>query len=270
MTGMPAARLGLRDRGRARGRPRRRPRPVRPGDRPHAGDLRRAAPVPGRDPVRDRERDDRHRRRRAHGRHAGPGACGAAEADACGTSIEWGTESLGVLAIAVLPALAILGVPDHGAGRGPDGLAVAAGSAAIDVGLLLSIALIAIVGLRPGIGVPGGFEQWNLVPFRDLVASDATAGRGASTRPLRACIANAVVFAPFGFFYALRFRRGVVPAGGRHRRRHVPRHRDLAGGGADGPLLRRHRRDHEHGRRGDRVRDRARAASDRLDGWAAA
>ena len=56
MTGMPAARLGLRRPRRARRRPRGGPRAVRPGHRPHARDLRRAAPVPDRDPVRDRQR----------------------------------------------------------------------------------------------------------------------------------------------------------------------------------------------------------------------
>ena len=66
MTGMPAARLGPPRPRPARRRPRRGPRAVRPGDRPHPGDLRRAAPVPDRDPVRDRQRHGGHRRRRAH------------------------------------------------------------------------------------------------------------------------------------------------------------------------------------------------------------
>ena len=56
MTGMPAARLGLRDRGVLADGARGGHRAVRPGDRPHARDLRRAAPVPDRDPVRDRQR----------------------------------------------------------------------------------------------------------------------------------------------------------------------------------------------------------------------
>ena len=55
-------------------RPRRRPRPVRSRGRPHPRDLRRAAPVSDRHPVRDRERHGRDRRRRAHGRDARPRA----------------------------------------------------------------------------------------------------------------------------------------------------------------------------------------------------
>ena len=46
MTGMPRGAPRPPRPRRARGRPRRGPRPVRPGDRPHPGDLRRAAAVP--------------------------------------------------------------------------------------------------------------------------------------------------------------------------------------------------------------------------------
>ncbi len=73
MTGAPAARLGLRDRGTLADGLAADLVAVRPGDRPHTGDVRRAAPVPRRNPVRDRQRDGRHRRRRTHRRDAGPG-----------------------------------------------------------------------------------------------------------------------------------------------------------------------------------------------------
>ena len=70
MTGTPAARLGLTDRGRLARRSEGRRRRLRPGDGPVARHVRRPAPVPGRDPVRPRQRPARDRRRRAHRRAA--------------------------------------------------------------------------------------------------------------------------------------------------------------------------------------------------------
>ena len=71
MTSMPAARLGLKDRGPNRRRLGRGPRRVRPGDRPLERHVRRAAPVPRRHRPRARQRHSRRRGWRAHRRDAG-------------------------------------------------------------------------------------------------------------------------------------------------------------------------------------------------------
>jgi hypothetical protein len=75
------------------------------------------------------------------------------------TSLLFGAAS--VLALAALVALALW--RSRTASR-----RVAVASAAVDVALVLALVAIAVAGLRPGLGLPGGFEQWNLVPFRDL------------------------------------------------------------------------------------------------------
>lgn len=82
----------------------------------------------------------------------------------------------------------------------------AAASAAIDVGLLLSLVLIGIVGLRPGNGFVPGSEQWNGVPFRDLVRA-LRVWHGSLPQAAADVAVNIVVFVPFGVFVALRFRR---------------------------------------------------------------
>jgi glycopeptide antibiotics resistance protein len=79
-------------------------------------------------------------------------------------------------------------------------------SATIDIGLAMSLIAIALVGLRPGPGIPGGFEQWNVVPFRDLA-------RAIDGRPwglgeaITGVVGNVLLFVPFGLFAALRFPR---------------------------------------------------------------
>ena len=70
MTGTPAARLGLTDRGLLGRWPEGGRRRVRPGHGPVAGDLRRSAPLPGRHPLRPGQRRAGDRRRRAHRRAA--------------------------------------------------------------------------------------------------------------------------------------------------------------------------------------------------------
>ena len=85
----------------------------------------------------------------------------------------------------------------------PLGRAVA--TAALDTVLVLSLVAIGIAGLRPGLGLPGGFEQWNLIPFRDLA-------RALDGRPwgLSAAVVglagNFLLFVPWGLLFALRFR----------------------------------------------------------------
>jgi glycopeptide antibiotics resistance protein len=82
---------------------------------------------------------------------------------------------------------------------------VAVASTVVDVALVLSLIAIGVAGLRPGIGLPGGFEQWNFVPFRDLAR--AIDGRPWGLGPaVVGVVGNLVLFIPWGFFYALRFR----------------------------------------------------------------
>lgn len=81
----------------------------------------------------------------------------------------------------------------------------AVASAAVDMALGLSLIAIGIAGLRPGIGLPGGFEQWNLVPFRDLAR--AIDGRPwGLAEAVVGVVGNLVLFVPWGFLFALRFR----------------------------------------------------------------
>ncbi len=72
MTSLPAANLGLKDRGALRPGHYRRPRPVRPGDDPRQRHLRRAAAIRHRNAPRLRQRSPGAARRRAHRRHPGP------------------------------------------------------------------------------------------------------------------------------------------------------------------------------------------------------
>ena len=116
-----------------------------------------------------------------------------------------GSEAVLVLTVALVPAAILWAVLTARRSR-TRSMARAAISAGIDVGLLLSIALICVVGLRPGRGNPGGFEQWNLVPFRDLAR--AIDGRPWGLEPAVAGVAvNVAVFVPWGLFFALRFPR---------------------------------------------------------------
>jgi glycopeptide antibiotics resistance protein len=81
---------------------------------------------------------------------------------------------------------------------------VAVASAAVDVALVLSLIAIGVAGLRPGIGLPGGFEQWNFVPFRDLAR--AIDGRPwGLAEAVVGVVGNLVLFVPWGFLCALRF-----------------------------------------------------------------
>ena len=116
-----------------------------------------------------------------------------------------GSETVLALAVALIPA-AILWAVLTARRSSTRPFARAAFSAGVDVGLLLSIVLICAIGLPPGRGLPGGFEQWNLVPFRDLAR--AIDGRPWGLQPAAAGVAaNVAVFVPWGLFFALRFRR---------------------------------------------------------------
>ena len=85
------------------------------------------------------------------------------------------------LTVALVPAAILWAVLTARRSR-TRSVARAAFSAGVDVGLLLSIALICVVGLRPGRGLPGGFEQWNLVPFRRPGARHRRATVGPRSR----------------------------------------------------------------------------------------
>ena len=71
MTSLPAAKLGLRDRGRLRAGRRRRRRGLRPRDRRRHGDLHRAPPVSPRDSLGARQRRAGGRRWPAHRQPSG-------------------------------------------------------------------------------------------------------------------------------------------------------------------------------------------------------
>ena len=131
--------------------------------------------------------------------------CVAVAVDGVDYLLERGSETLLVLALALVPAAILWAVLTARRSR-TRSVSRAALSAGVDVGLLLSIALICVVGLRPGRGLQGGFDQWNLVPFRDLAR--AIDGRPWGLQPAAAGVAaNVAVFVPWGLFFALRFRR---------------------------------------------------------------
>ena len=124
--------------------------------------------------------------------------------------IDWGREALLLVALASVPVIAtwiaLVGWRSRHAPRRH-----AAASATIDVAFLLSLVVIGVLGLRPGLGLPGGFEQWNLVPFRDLAR--ALDGRPWGMQPaVVGLLGNLLLFLPFGFVSAVRFRRLTWPA----------------------------------------------------------
>lgn len=117
--------------------------------------------------------------------------------------ISWGRQSMVVLLAAAIPAAlawAILAVrrSEHVPMRS------AIASATIDVGLVLSLFAILFVGLRPGPGIPGGWEQWNIVPFRDLILAVRMRPWGLQEAVI-GVVGNTLLFVPFGFFVALRY-----------------------------------------------------------------
>ncbi len=119
--------------------------------------------------------------------------------------IEWGREALLLVALASVPVIAtwvvLVGWRSRHATRRQS-----AASATIDVAFLLTLVVIAVLGLRPGLGLPGGFEQWNLVPFRDLAR--ALDDRPWGIQPaVVGLLGNLLLFLPFGLVFALRFRR---------------------------------------------------------------
>jgi hypothetical protein len=82
--------------------------------------------------------------------------------------------------------------------------ASAAARSLLDEGLLLSLLLIGFGALRPGDGLPAGFQQWNLIPFHDLAR--ALDGRPWGVAPAEAeIVANVAAFVPWGLCFALRF-----------------------------------------------------------------
>ena len=119
--------------------------------------------------------------------------------------IGWGRDALLLFGVASVLALAVSVALVRWRSRTAS-RRVAVTSTAIDVALVLSLVAIGVVGLRPGLGLPGGFEQWNLVPFRDLAR--AIDGRPWGLEAAVVGIAgNLVLFVPWGFLFALRFRR---------------------------------------------------------------
>jgi|SRR5688572_8139299 glycopeptide antibiotics resistance protein len=118
---------------------------------------------------------------------------------------DWGREGLQLIALALVPVLATWAALASWRSRSVS-RAQAATSASIDVLLLLSLVVIGVLGLRLGRGLPSGFEQWNLVPFRDLARS--LDGRPWGLQPAVAgLLANLGLFVPFGIAFALRFRQ---------------------------------------------------------------
>ena len=119
--------------------------------------------------------------------------------------LDWGREALLLIGLALVPVIATWAVLVWWRSRHRP-WPQAAASAGIDVVLLLSLIVIGVLGLRLGRGLPGGFEQWNLVPFRDLARS--LDGRPWGFGPAVAgLLGNLALFIPWGFAFALRFRR---------------------------------------------------------------
>lgn len=69
---------------------------------------------------------------------------------------------------------------------------------------MLSLAAIAFVGLRPGMGQMEGWVQWNFVPFVDLARS-LDQPSWVQQIAITNLVGNVLFFVPWGFMVALRF-----------------------------------------------------------------
>lgn len=118
--------------------------------------------------------------------------------------LDWGREGLLLIGLALVPVIATWAVLTARRSR-HGSRAQAATSASIDVVVLSSLIVIGVLGLRLGRGLPAGFEQWNLVPFRDLAR--ALDGRPWGIQPAFAgLLGNLALFIPWGLAFSLRFR----------------------------------------------------------------
>jgi len=119
--------------------------------------------------------------------------------------LRWGLNALLLASVALVPCAVVwVGLVlwrTRAVGR-----TAALRSANLDVALLGSLAIIAVVGLRPGLGLDPGSEQWNWVPFRDLVRSFDGPGWGVQLAAANLA-GNALLFLPLGLCLGLRFPR---------------------------------------------------------------
>jgi len=119
--------------------------------------------------------------------------------------IRWGRDALLLAAAAGVPVVALWGVLVWARTR-KVGRRAAIKIAALDAGLVFSLAAIAIIGLRPGWGETGEWVQWNFVPFRDLAVS-LDQPSWAQQIAITNLIGNILLFLPWGFMLTLRFPR---------------------------------------------------------------
>lgn len=119
--------------------------------------------------------------------------------------IRWGRDAF-LLAVAAGVPASILWAALARARTPRMGRRAAVMASALDAGLVLSLAVIAVVGLRPGMGQIEGWVQWNFVPFLDLMRSLDEAPWRQQIAILN-LIGNVLFFAPWGFMFALRFPR---------------------------------------------------------------
>src|SRR5450759_750721 len=119
--------------------------------------------------------------------------------------IRWGRDAFLLAAAAGVPVVALWGVLVWARTRRV-GRRAAIKIAALDAGLVFSLAAIAVIGLRPGWGETEGWVQWNFVPFRDLAVS-LDQPSWVQQIAITNLIGNILLFMPWGVMLTLRFPR---------------------------------------------------------------
>jgi len=128
--------------------------------------------------------------------------------------LNWGRDALLLAALGLLPAALVVLLSFALRRRGATGGAER--DALLDGALFASVAAIIVVAVRPGMGVTPDWEQWVLVPFRDLLRSLSGSERSVQLA-LGNVLGNVALYVPLGVTLALRFAnlrlvRGVLLA----------------------------------------------------------
>jgi hypothetical protein len=119
--------------------------------------------------------------------------------------LRWGRDAVLLGLFAALPVLGLAALDFFVRAR-RSGRSGAAEQAFLDALLAISVIGVLVVGLRPGMGTGPGWEQWNLIPFRDLLRSFDGPGWGIQLA-LANIVGNFVLYIPFGISMRLRFSR---------------------------------------------------------------